>query len=182
MRRSGTWLLVTMLTISITAVAAFAINVHLKGGANAEPDFTDNVLTLEASGELAGLGTGDVFITLSATADTTATCTNPAGQTQPPGHNPAPTTVSGGVSIPENEIEHGNLAFEVETDPPATPIAGAPECPNPQWREDITNLAFKTATITVVQGGNLVLTVHCTFSSPTADGPVPRGNVSCTSN
>ena len=116
----------------------------------------------------------------SATADVTATCTN-NGQKQAPGQNPADVTVSGGESIPEEEIQNGNLSFSVETDPPVTPIAGAPECPNPNWTEDITDLSFTSATITVEQPpGTLVLTVTCQFASPTANGPVPGGNVSCT--
>jgi hypothetical protein len=166
--------------VMLLASTAFASSVHLKGGRNAEPAFTDNILTLAASGELSGLGNGDVEITLTATADVTATCTN-KGQNQAPGQNPADVTVSGGVSIPEEEIDNGNLAFSVETEPPQTPIPGAPGCPNANWTEDITDLAFNSAIITVEQPrGTLVLTVSCTFSSPTANGPVPGGNVSCT--
>jgi hypothetical protein len=166
--------------IMLVASTALAASVHLKGGRNAEPAFTDNVLTLQADGDLAGLGNGDVQITLTATADVTATCTN-KGQNQAPGQNPADVTVSGGVSIPEDEIQNGNVSFSVETDPPVTPIAGAPECPNSNWTEDITDLSFTSAVITVEQPpGTLVLTVTCQFSSPTANGPVPAGNVSCT--
>jgi hypothetical protein len=166
--------------IMLVASTALASSVHLKGGRNAEPAFTDNVLTLAADGDLAGLGNGDVEITLTATADVTATCTN-KGQNQAPGQNPADVTVSGGVSIPEEEIQNGNVSFSVETDPPVTPIFGAPECPNSNWTEDITDLSFTSAIITVEQPpGTVVLTVTCQFSSPTANGPVPGGNVSCT--
>src|SRR5438477_12516793 len=54
------------LVVCITAVG-FAASVHLKGGAHSEPTFTDNGLTLTAAGELAGLGFGDVLVTLTAT-------------------------------------------------------------------------------------------------------------------
>jgi hypothetical protein len=162
------------------ASIASASSVHLKGGKNAEPVFADNGLSLAASGELSGLGNGDVLVTMTATADVTATCTNNGG-TQAPGQNPADITVSGSQAIPESEIKNGNTPFSVETELPVTPIPGAPECPNPNWTEDITDLAFTSATITVEQPpGTLVLTVSCTFSSPTANGPVPAGNVSCT--
>jgi hypothetical protein len=50
-------------------------------------------------------------------------------------------------------------------------------------------MAFTSATIQVYQpanadgtDGTLVLTVSCTFSSQTVDGPVPSGNVTCTSS
>jgi hypothetical protein len=157
-----------------------ASSVHLKGGRNAEPAFTDNILTLAASGDLSGLGNGDVLVTLTARADVTATCANQGGN-QAPGQNPAPITVSGSQAIPASEIKNGNTPFSVETTPPVTPIPGAPDCPNANWTENITDLSFTSATITVEQPpGTLVLTVSCQFSSPTANGPVPGGNVTCT--
>ncbi|HEX6423854.1 MAG TPA: hypothetical protein VFZ79_10260 [Acidimicrobiales bacterium] len=163
------------------ATSAGAASVHLKGGRNAAPDFTDQGLTLNAAGELAGLGNGDVLVTLDAQANVDATCTNPSGKNEPPGQNPAPISVTGSEAIPADEIKNGNTPFNVTTEPPVTPIAGAPDCPNPNWTEDIVDLSFTSATITVEQpAGTTVLVVNCTFSSPTANGSVPRGNVSCT--
>jgi hypothetical protein len=184
MRRILIALFAALLVSAVVVAGALAASVHLKGGKNAEPTFRDLGLTLRANGALAGLGNGDVEITLDALANATATCTNPgSGEHQPPGQNPAPVAVSGGVSIPEEEIKNGTVPFRVETEPPATPIPGAPDCPNSQWTEDITDLAFTSATITVEQPpGTTVLTVSCTFSSPTSNGLVPSGNVSCTSS
>lgn len=176
-------LLAAVATVAVTMAAgpATASSVHLKGGRNAEPAFRDNGLTLTASGALSGLGNGDVLVSLTATADVTATCTNPSGANQPPGQNPAPITVTGSQAIPEDEIKNGTTPFLVNTAAPTTPIPGAPDCPNPQWTESITDLAFTSATITVEQPpGTVVLTVSCTFSAPTANGPVPGGQVSCT--
>jgi hypothetical protein len=177
-------LLAVFLVGAFAASGALASSVHLKGGKNAKPTFTDGGLMLNAAGELSGLGNGDVLVTLTATANATATCTNPGtGAHQPPGQNPAPVTVSGGQSIPASEIKNGNTPFNVTTNPPVTPIPGAPGCPNARWTEDITDLSFTSATITVEQpAGTIVLTVSCTFSSPTSNGLVPSGNVSCTSS
>lgn len=160
------------------AVVAMAASVHLKGGKNAEPSFTDDGLTLSASGALSGLGEGDILIDIEATADVTATCSNQGGH-QAPGQNPAPITVTGSVSIPEGSVKNGNTPFAVTTLEPPTPIPGAPDCPNTNWSEDITDLAFTSATIRVYQGGALVLTVDCSFSMPTSDGSVPKSNVDC---
>jgi hypothetical protein len=174
----------------LAAIPALASSVHLKGGGSAKPSFTDNGLTLTASGALSGLGNGDVAVVLTAQANVTATCTNPAGATQPPGQNPAPIAVKGSQFIPSTSIDkNGNVPFNVTTDAPASTIAGAPGCPNPKWTETIDDLAFTSAVIKVYQpadssgtGGTLVLTVTCTFSPATADGAVPSSSVSCTSS
>src|SRR5918995_7184866 len=139
-----------MVGLVLVTMPVFAQSVHLKGGANAEPNFIDQGLTLNAAASLAGLGNGDVLITVTAQADVTATCTNQGGN-QAPGQNPAPVTVSGSQSIPADEIKNGNTPFNVTTIAPASPIAGAPDCPNPNWAEHITDLAFTSATITVEQ-------------------------------
>jgi hypothetical protein len=48
----------------LTATTPVASSVHLKGGKNAKPSFTDDGLSLSAAGELSGLGNGDVLVTL----------------------------------------------------------------------------------------------------------------------
>jgi hypothetical protein len=179
MKRFGAYLLVTMVTISITAVVAFAANVHLKQNRN--PTFSDKGSTLQAVGFLVGLGNEDILVTLSATGNPTATCTNPSGANQPPGQNPAETTLTGAQNIPAEEVKNGTVKFDVTTEPPVSPIPGAPDCPNLRWTETITDVAFTSATIIVEQpAGTTVLTVSCTFSAPTVNGAVPSANVTCT--
>jgi hypothetical protein len=170
-----------VLALLLVVSAAYANSVHLKGGKNAEPSFFDGGLTLTGSGELSGLGNGDVLVTIEASADVTATCAN-KGENEAPGQNPAPITVTGTQFIPEDELtKNGTVPFSVTTEEPETPIPGAPDCPNPNWSENIDDLAFTSATITVEQPvGTEVLIVECIFSQPTSDGAVPAGQVSCT--
>src|SRR5438105_1943523 len=98
-RRSAYLVLLVAGLFTVGAGSALASNVHLKQNKN--PTFTDQGLTLNAVGALVGLGNEDVVILLSASADATATCTNPGtGEQRPPGQNPAPVTVSGSQSIP----------------------------------------------------------------------------------
>jgi hypothetical protein len=70
-----------------------------------------------------------------------------------------------------------------------TPIPGTPGCPNAQWTENITDVAFTSATIMLFQdanangtfdSGELVLTVNCKFSPATSNGVVPRSGFTCT--
>jgi hypothetical protein len=169
----------------IAAIPAMASSVHLKGGPGAEPSFTDLGLRLSATGDLSGLGNGDIQVVLTARGNPTATCTNPAGATQPPGQNPAEVTLTGSQNIPQTQFKNGTVAFNVTTSAPTSPIPGAPGCPNPKWTETITDVAFTSAIITVQQpapDGPIVLTVSCTFSSPTSNGAVPSSNVTCTSS
>jgi len=185
--RSGgrvTFLFVTLLVIGLTATTAIAANPHLKGRNPVK--FTDNGLTLTAVVSYAGLGNFDTFQELTATGDTTSTCTNQGGN-EAPGQNPAPTTTSGGTAVPASDIKNGNVTISTTTNAPVTPIPGAPGCPNSNWTEAITDIAFTSATIKLSQDQDangsfetLVLTVNCTFSAPTSNGAVPSSGFTCT--
>src|SRR5207244_12120558 len=99
------------------------------------------------------------------------------------GHTTARITLTGGDAVRGTEVKCCSAPFAVVTTPPVTPVPKAPECPNSNWIEDITDMAFTSATISVEQPpGTVVLTVSCTFSSPTSDGAVPGSHVSCTSS
>ena len=161
MKRFGVAVLLFTILV-VTAQHAVASSVHFKK--RPPLTFTDQGKFLSATGALAGLGNGDVVIVLTATGQPTATCTNPAGGTQPPGQNPAEVVLTGVEAIPGSEIKNGNLSFGVDTAEPVSPIPGAPDCPNSQWTEDITDVAFTSATITVYQ--------PCTDTDPPIDCPI----------
>jgi hypothetical protein len=172
-------------------IAALAVSPHLKGGVKPNPAFTDNILTLTAAVAYAGLGNFTTQQDVVATTQPTANCTNPSGQNQPPGQNPAEAQVTGSTTVPASDIKNGNVSITTTTNPPTTPIPGAPDCPNPHWTENITDMAFTSATIKVSQDtngdgifepGELVLTVTCTFNPPTSNGAVSPSTYSCTSS
>jgi hypothetical protein len=108
---------------------------------------------------------------------------------QPAAQNPAPVTVTGSTAVPKGDIKNGNVTMPTMTNPPVTPIEGAPDCPGSSWTESITDMAFTSATITLFQdsnengtfeAGELVLTVNCTFNPPTSNGVVPESGFTCT--
>lgn len=145
-----------LLAVGIMSLMAVAANVHFKGGKNAGPTFSDQGVTLNSTGCLAGLGNEDVTIRLIATGTPTYVCTNPGGN-QAPGINKKLIRVEGTQTIDATEIKNGNVCFNVTTLAPPQPTAKEAGCPNNNWSAAITDVAFKSARIEVYQGGKLVL-------------------------
>jgi hypothetical protein len=147
------------------AVTAFASGVHItKAGVTFTADH--NNLTLNASGQIAGLGNGAI-VTLVATANPTTTCTNQGGNAAP-GQNPAPITVSGSTAIPDTGGKNGSRPFSVTTNPPTQPTDGTDAgCANDTWTASIDDLCFTSATLTFQQpdkNGNLVTVLTKTYN------------------
>jgi hypothetical protein len=117
-------------------------NPHFQG----QVSFQDLGTTLQISGTIAGLGTANVDITITAQGTASVTCTNPGGNVAP-GQSKT-VTVSGAQAnvTPVN----GKVQFTVTTTAPSAP-SGA--CPNSSWTASVVDVAFTSATITVTQSG-----------------------------
>src|SRR5678816_534091 len=112
--------------------------------------FTDAGTQLVTQGKLAGLGEGDVTIQVNANGVASVECTNPGGNVAP-GQDTSVATV-GSVTLPS--AKNGNLVFSVATQAPSIPSSA---CPNDKWSAAATDVAFSGGTITVSQGGQVVL-------------------------
>jgi hypothetical protein len=161
MRRTTIYLVTLVTLISTAAVGVWASSPHYKKG----PSVVDNGLTATATGSLAGLGNGNVIVTLSFPNATGSTVCSNKGGTQAPGQNPAaPAAVSGSQLI--TDVKNGTLSFVVTTLPPANPTSEAAGCPNGNWTAAFDNITFGAGTITVqqetFQGSGVYVTVLVT--------------------
>jgi hypothetical protein len=152
MRRLARASLLALASLSVMASLAFAANVHFKGAQT----FTDKGLTLTAAGELAGLGNGDVVITLVAEGDASALCRNRGGNVAP-GQNKIPVVVDATQTVLASEIKNGTTPFQLTTAAPEQPSAAEAGCPNGNWTAEINDVVFTSATISVEQAGAVVL-------------------------
>jgi len=141
------------LVLASAALAALAASVHFKPRS---PTFTDNGTTLTATGTLAGLGNEDIVVTVEATGSASTMCVSPGGNPAP-GQNKVAVTVTGTQTISASEIKNGTVTFRVTTPEPRQPTGKEAGCPNDNWTATITDVTFTSATVTVVQGGEVVL-------------------------
>jgi hypothetical protein len=109
------------------------------------PTCTDIGAQVQCTGKVAGLGGTTFTINVSAAGTATVECTNPAGNVAP-GQTFA-TEVAGSTG-PVPTPRNGQFRFSVTTTAPTAP---ADSCPNPQWTANVTDVAFTTATITLLE-------------------------------
>ncbi|MEO7298920.1 MAG: hypothetical protein ABI042_10145 [Verrucomicrobiota bacterium] len=101
------------------------------------------------------MGNEDVTISIATTGTAKTTCTNPAGNSAP-GIDKKDLGGSTTQTFKATEIKNGTLSACVTT---AAPTISAKEagCPNNNFTATISDVDFTSATITVTQGGQIVL-------------------------
>jgi hypothetical protein len=142
-----------MIVTAFLAIPASAAHVHLKS----DPVITDLGEQLQVDLALAGLGNQDVTITVAATGSLSVIGLNPAGN-YVPGQNKTPVSVSASTTIPKNAIKNGNVSVSLTTPLVEAPSAEEAGFPNDNWIVEVDDIEFTQVTITVEQGGKVVLT------------------------
>jgi len=152
MKNTIRFILTTLVIVTLGSISAFANNVHLIR----DVDVTDGGTFAQACSKVAGLGNGDIIITLVGSATIRSTCVNPAGNIAP---GQANKVVTGSIRIRAAEIKNGSVAFCVRTADPACQTARSCGCPNNNWDATIVDVEFNSLVLTVEQGGSIVLQV-----------------------
>lgn len=109
----------------------------------------DTGLTVTCSGKVAGLGGTTFEIQIIADGVASVECANPAGNVAP-GQDFEFTAegTTGTQTTPRN----GQFRYTVSTRAPSAP---ADSCPNPQWTATVVDVSFTTATLNLLEGGQL---------------------------
>jgi hypothetical protein len=149
--RRITALLLSLLLIAVTPVAAWAQNPHFVG----QPECRDVGTTLSCSGKLAGLANVETTLVVEAEGTATKQCRNRGGNV-PPGQTEE-IDASGEITLTPGNT--GQLTFRnLRTEEPDV----TDTCPGPQTPE-VTDVTFTSATIIVFQGGQEVTREEATL-------------------
>jgi hypothetical protein len=152
-RRASTLLMTlvgALLTSMVLTTSAVAAKVHIPGQ---KIVFLDIGTQLETFLKLAGLGNGDVTVTIEAAGTADVTILNP-GENDPPGQQVG-IVASGSETIPSDQIKNGTVVLSLTTEPLDEDDVAA-DLPNPNWSIEINDVTFEEVTVTVVQNGEVV--------------------------
>jgi hypothetical protein len=154
------------IAIAITAIAGFVglafgaapayaqAGHFIESGAGA-PECVDIGTQVRCTGKVAGLGGTTFEVTVEAAGIASVECTNPGGNVAP-GQDTAVTVA--GTTEPQPTPRNGQAQFRITTDDPE-PLPPTPTCPNDQWVPNIVDVTFTTATLTLLEDGNVSDTV-----------------------
>jgi hypothetical protein len=145
-----------LLAGALTGGAALA-DARLEGPMDLKKESTFVI----ASGTLLGLGNdAPATATLTVTGTATITCVNsggtqPAGVLKPSSTMPVNQTTTKTFAV--KEIEKKGVKFSLTSSPPTPPEPKAAGCPDENWKVEVSKVEFKNVTLTVEQGGRIVL-------------------------
>jgi len=140
-----------ILAVLITALALVLVPTagHAAVNFRSGPTATDLGTQLRVTGNVSGLGMGDLTAVVDATGIATVECTNPGGNVAPG----LDTTVTLTGSQEDIQVKNGRATFNVVT---AAPTVGSEACPNPRFTATVTDVMFTDATLTLIQGGQVI--------------------------
>ncbi len=162
-------LLCAPLLMLFFATPAFASSAHFKHGGSPTCTITSSTASASTTctASLAGLGNGDVVLSLTVSGSAVYQCQNGGGNTAPGQNKVLVGPVTEPTVIPGSEVKNGNLTFV--TNPavltaPTTVTGAQAGCPNANWTGVNPVLTLTDISLDISQGGALLF--HCTASNP----------------
>jgi hypothetical protein len=157
------------IALSVSAMSAVAQQAPTTITIQGNQTFDVNGLSLEYEATLVFSGTlpGGMVLHVDGTANATAICLSPGGNTSKNQDQipvSTPITVSGTEVI--GKFSSSGFAAFVSTNPPPA-IPGAPDCSNDKWTERVTGLDFTSAIVTILDPTQDILFQEvCQFNPP----------------
>lgn len=137
--------------LATTAVTALVLGVGVayaqSGHFVGTPTCTDIGTQLQCTGKVAGLGGTTFTITVVGQGTASVECANPAGNVAP-GQS---FTFTAAGSFTGETPRNGQFTFSNPPLTTATPTAPPGSCPNRKWTPTVTDVAFTTATLTLLE-------------------------------
>jgi hypothetical protein len=161
-------LLFVPLVVLFMAAPASAASAHFKKNGSPTCTISGSGATLSTTcgASLAGLGNGDLDITVTTEGFAVYQCQNGGGNTAPGQNRVLVGPVTEPTHIDAGQIKNGTVTFT--TNPVVLSAAGtvsgaAAGCPNPNWTGVNPQLTLTSITLDISQNG---LLFHCTATDP----------------
>lgn len=143
--------LLTLAMLGLTAVAGLAEDTTFSEG----PLFTPRDRRLIVSGMISNLDDQEAIVVVEARATASVICRDASGNVVKR-NRMVPGTVRFDDVIPVEMIAAGNAAFFAMSGEPILDTKLA-SCGNPKWTARVEDVVFRSAVVTVTQGGKTVL-------------------------
>ena|SRR5215218_8767947 len=157
MRKIAIWGVLALIAVALAAVPAVAQSGHFVG----TPTCTDIGTQLQCDAKVAGLGGTTFQLNISGSGTGTVECHNPSGNVAP---GQDTTVTASGSSGPLPTPRNGSFTFNNVTSVAPANLIGRPTCPNNQWTGVITDVDFTTATLTLLENGQVSDTTTVTVN------------------
>jgi hypothetical protein len=146
-------LCVTLLAaLVLPATSAIAASLHFVGSPKASVVGDAVVVT----GKVAGLGTGDITVTVEVNGEVTVLCVN-AGGNVAPGQNKEPfSAIDSDTFVPS--AKNGQFTFTIAVDLAAAVAEAVAqhECPNGNWTKEVDDVSIDSVQVTVQRGSQTI--------------------------
>src|SRR5918995_6669450 len=145
LRKIGIIAVLSLMALALAAVPALAQNPHIVVPGTATEDQAAGTVTVSGF-KVAGLGSEEIRVELTATGVAQVECTNPGGNVTPGQDTTVDAAAEPLTLLPDRR---GNVTLPSITTAPAPDPDPAVVCPSDKWDANIVSVDFSTATLSI---------------------------------